>query len=118
VASAKLPEPSEEIHNQMARLEEVQVILAAGYGLAAGSFDYPLSDVERVVAIDLSDCLDGRSSLAPGRIVSLAAGGLEPDRVAQRVDQRMDPGGQSRERLIVWFSSVIVDRHASTERPA
>jgi len=107
--SAELLELGEEILDQVARLEQVPVIVAAHFPVGLGRdhdglasreerFNDPLLGIERLIG-DQRLGLHGRQKVVGAeKIVRLAAGQGEADRIAERIDQRVDFGAQSTAR--------------------
>ena len=105
----ELLEFGEEILDQVARLEQVSVIVAAylpvglGWdydGLAGGEewIDDPLLGVERLIGDQRFGLHCWQQLVGTQKIVRLAAGQGEANRIAERIDQRVDFGAQSAAR--------------------
>ena len=106
---AELLEFGEEILDQVARLEQVSVIVAAHFpvglgrdhhGLAGGEerIDDPLLGIERLVGDQRLGLHRWQELVGADEIVRLAAGQGEANRIAERIDQRVDFGAQSAAR--------------------
>ena len=117
----ELFEFGEEILNQMARLVEVPIVVprhaAIGFGGNDGRFaglgqrfDDPLVGIERLVADQHVGLHVWQEVVSTDEIVRLATGEEEGDRVAQRIDQRVDLGAQSAARApdrLVFFGFFL-----------
>ena len=106
---SELLEPGEEVLDQMASLEEVSIVIAAGVPIGPGRddgdlagrserFDHPLVGVECLVADQDVGLHCGQQMIGTGQIMFLATGQMEADRVTQCIDQRVDLGAQSAAR--------------------
>jgi hypothetical protein len=105
----ELLEFGEEVLDQMAGLEKLMVIIPASLAVASGwdhrrlagrdeRPDDPFIGVKRLVG-DQGIGLHARQEvIGPDKIMRLAAGQEEADRVAQRIDQGVDFGAQSAPR--------------------
>ena len=106
---SELLEPGEEILDQMTCLEEVAIIVAADLPMGprrdhhrlAGSnewLDNPLISIECPIADQGVGLHCRQQVIGADKVMSLAAGQVEADGVAQRVDEGMDLGAQSAAR--------------------
>ena len=105
----KLLEPGEEILDQMARLEQVAIVVAGDLAIGLGRDDGDLAGrcewfenaflgVERLVADQRVGLHVGQQMVGAGQIMRFATGQMETNGVAQGIDQRMDFGAQSTAR--------------------
>ena len=106
---AELLELGEEILDQVARLVEVSVVVRGELRLALGGITTVLPaavsgsmtrflGIERLVGDQRVGLHRGQQLIGTDEIVRLAAGQGEADRIAERIDQRVDLGAQSAAR--------------------
>ena len=93
----------------MARLVEIAIEVARLPRLAFGGITARLpaaasgsmtrwSASNALSAINISACIVGQEVVGTDQVVRLAAGQMEADRIAERIDQSMDLGAQSAAR--------------------
>ena len=101
----ELLELGEEVLDQMPGLVEVFVEGARcrpglprwDHGCLAGvsqRLEYPLVGIERFVGDERLGLKVGQQGIGSGQIVLLTAGEMKADRIAERIHQRVDLGGQ------------------------
>ena len=115
---AVLLEPGKEVLDQMARLEQLPVIVAADlpvglrrdhHGLARGEqrIDDPFLGIERLIGDQRAGLHRRQQLVGAGQIMRLAWGEEEAQGIAQGIDQGMDLGAQpafaAADRLIAVF---------------
>ena len=106
---SELLEPCEEVLDQVARLEELAVIVSADLAIGLGRDhsglagrgewrNHPFVGVEGFVGDQGVGLHGGQKMIGTDQIMRLTAGQEEADRIAKGVDQGMDLGAQSAAR--------------------
>jgi hypothetical protein len=107
--STELLESGEEVLDQVARLEQVAVVVAADFPVGLGRDHHgltghekrindPLLGIERLIGDQRLGLHRRQQFVGTDEIMFLAAGQGEANRIAERIDQRVDFGAQSAAR--------------------
>ena len=102
---SELLEPGELVLDQVARLEQLSVVISSGLAVVFGRdhrslaggderIDHALLGIERFVGDQRVSLHGWQKLIGPNQIMGLAASQDELDRITERIDQGMDFGAQ------------------------